>query len=43
MQRKTRHRRPARARLGLARGNDIVPIPGTKRQKYLDQNIARRK
>ena len=24
----------------LAQGNDIVPIPGTKRLKYLDQNIA---
>lgn len=24
----------------LARGDDIVPIPGTKRRKYLDENIA---
>jgi aryl-alcohol dehydrogenase-like predicted oxidoreductase len=24
----------------LARGNDIVPIPGTKRRKYLEQNAA---
>lgn len=24
----------------LARGEDIVPIPGTKRRKYLDQNIG---
>jgi aryl-alcohol dehydrogenase-like predicted oxidoreductase len=24
----------------LAQGNDIVPIPGTKRVKYLDQNLA---
>jgi aryl-alcohol dehydrogenase-like predicted oxidoreductase len=24
----------------LARGEDIVPIPGTKRRKYLDENIA---
>jgi aryl-alcohol dehydrogenase-like predicted oxidoreductase len=24
----------------LARGEDIVPIPGTKRRTYLDQNIA---
>ena len=24
----------------LARGEDIVPIPGTKRRKYLEQNIA---
>jgi aryl-alcohol dehydrogenase-like predicted oxidoreductase len=24
----------------LARGNDIVPIPGTKRMKYLDENLG---
>jgi aryl-alcohol dehydrogenase-like predicted oxidoreductase len=24
----------------LARGDDIVPIPGTKRAKYLDENLA---
>lgn len=24
----------------LAQGEDIIPIPGTKRQKYLDENIA---
>jgi aryl-alcohol dehydrogenase-like predicted oxidoreductase len=24
----------------LAQGNDIVPIPGTKRRKYLEQNLA---
>jgi aryl-alcohol dehydrogenase-like predicted oxidoreductase len=24
----------------LARGKDIVPIPGTKRRKYLDENIG---
>lgn len=24
----------------LARGNDIVPIPGTKRRKYLEENLA---
>jgi aryl-alcohol dehydrogenase-like predicted oxidoreductase len=24
----------------LAQGDDIVPIPGTKRQKYLEENIA---
>jgi aryl-alcohol dehydrogenase-like predicted oxidoreductase len=24
----------------LTRGKDIVPIPGTKRRKYLDQNVA---
>ncbi|MNC88558.1 hypothetical protein D3C83_43850 [compost metagenome] len=24
----------------LARGDDIVPIPGTKRRSYLEQNCA---
>ena len=24
----------------LAQGNDIIPIPGTKRQSYLEENIA---
>ena len=24
----------------LARGSDVVPIPGTKRQSYLEQNVA---
>ena len=24
----------------LAQGNDIVPIPGTKRRKYLQENIG---
>jgi aryl-alcohol dehydrogenase-like predicted oxidoreductase len=24
----------------LAQGNDIVPIPGTKRRSYLEENIA---
>jgi aryl-alcohol dehydrogenase-like predicted oxidoreductase len=24
----------------LAQGDDIVPIPGTKRRKYLDENAA---
>jgi aryl-alcohol dehydrogenase-like predicted oxidoreductase len=24
----------------LAQGNDVVPIPGTKRVKYLEENIA---
>ena len=24
----------------LARGRDIVPIPGTKRREYLEQNAA---
>jgi aryl-alcohol dehydrogenase-like predicted oxidoreductase len=23
----------------LAQGNDIVPIPGTKRRTYLDENV----
>ena len=24
----------------LAQGNDIVPIPGTKRRKYLQENVG---
>jgi aryl-alcohol dehydrogenase-like predicted oxidoreductase len=24
----------------LARGQDIVPIPGTKRRQYLEENVA---
>jgi aryl-alcohol dehydrogenase-like predicted oxidoreductase len=24
----------------LGRGEDVVPIPGTKRQKYLEENLA---
>jgi aryl-alcohol dehydrogenase-like predicted oxidoreductase len=24
----------------LAQGNDIVPIPGTKRRSYLEENVA---
>jgi aryl-alcohol dehydrogenase-like predicted oxidoreductase len=24
----------------LSKGNDIVPIPGTKRRTYLEQNVA---
>jgi aryl-alcohol dehydrogenase-like predicted oxidoreductase len=24
----------------LAQGNDIAPIPGTKRRKYLQENLA---
>jgi aryl-alcohol dehydrogenase-like predicted oxidoreductase len=24
----------------LAKGDDVVPIPGTKRQAYLEQNLA---
>ena len=33
---------PAQAALAwvLAQGNDIVPIPGTKRRSYLEENIA---
>jgi aryl-alcohol dehydrogenase-like predicted oxidoreductase len=23
----------------LSQGNDVVPIPGTKRRKYLDENL----
>ena len=33
---------PAQAALAwlLARGDDVVPIPGTKRRTYLDENVA---
>ena len=24
----------------LRKGNDIVPIPGTKRRRYLEENVA---
>ena len=24
----------------MAQGDDIVPIPGTKRRKYLEENVA---
>ena len=24
----------------LAQGNDVIPIPGTKRRKYLEENAA---
>ncbi len=36
-----KHCTPAQLALAwvLAQGNDIVPIPGTKRRKYLDENI----
>lgn len=27
-------------RVGLAPGDDLVPIPGTKRRTYLDQNAG---
>jgi aryl-alcohol dehydrogenase-like predicted oxidoreductase len=35
-------RTPAQIALAwvLSRGDDIVPIPGTKRRKYLDENAA---
>jgi aryl-alcohol dehydrogenase-like predicted oxidoreductase len=37
-----RHCRPAQLALAwvLAQGEDIVPIPGTKRRKYLEENVA---
>jgi aryl-alcohol dehydrogenase-like predicted oxidoreductase len=37
-----KHCTPAQLALAwvLARGNDIVPIPGTKRRKYLQENIG---
>jgi len=37
-----RHCTPAQLALGwvLAQGEDIVPIPGTKRRTYLDQNLG---
>jgi aryl-alcohol dehydrogenase-like predicted oxidoreductase len=36
------HATPAQVALAwvLAQGNDIVPIPGTKRRKYLEENVA---
>lgn len=38
----TKHCTPAQLALAwvLAQGDDIVPIPGTKHVKYLDQNVA---
>ena len=37
-----KHCLPAQLALAwvLAQGNDIIPIPGTKRRKYLEQNVA---
>ena len=37
-----KHCTPAQLALAwvLAQGDDIVPIPGTKRRKYLDENLA---
>ena len=26
--------------MGAAQGDDIVPIPGTKRRSYLEENVA---
>ena len=34
------HARPARPRLGAGPGDDIVPIPGTKRRRYLEENLG---
>ena len=31
---------PARPRLGAGPGDDIVPIPGTKRRSYLEENLG---
>jgi aryl-alcohol dehydrogenase-like predicted oxidoreductase len=37
-----KHCRPSQLALAwvLAQGDDIVPIPGTKRRKYLEENVA---
>jgi aryl-alcohol dehydrogenase-like predicted oxidoreductase len=32
--------KPAQLALALAKGLDVVPIPGTKRRAYLEENIA---
>jgi aryl-alcohol dehydrogenase-like predicted oxidoreductase len=39
---KTKNCKPAQLALAwvLAQGDDIVPIPGTKRRKYLEENVA---
>ncbi len=38
-----RSRRPARGQIALAwllaKGDDIVPIPGTKRRSFLEENV----
>ena len=35
------HAGAARAGVGaVAQGDDVVPIPGTKRRKYLEENVA---
>jgi aryl-alcohol dehydrogenase-like predicted oxidoreductase len=38
----TRHAKPGQVALAwlLSRGDDIVPIPGTKRRTYLEENVA---
>jgi aryl-alcohol dehydrogenase-like predicted oxidoreductase len=38
---KEKHCKPSQLALAwvLAQGNDIVPIPGTKRRKYLEENV----
>lgn len=37
-----KHAKPGQIALAwlLPKGNDIVPIPGTKRRKYLEENVA---
>jgi aryl-alcohol dehydrogenase-like predicted oxidoreductase len=39
---KEKHFKPSQLALAwvLTQGNDIVPIPGTKRRKYLEENVA---
>jgi aryl-alcohol dehydrogenase-like predicted oxidoreductase len=39
---KTKNSTPAQLALGwvLAQGNDIIPIPGTKKRKYLEENAG---
>ncbi len=39
---KQKHCTPSQLALAwvLAQGDDIVPIPGTKRRKYLEDNVA---
>jgi aryl-alcohol dehydrogenase-like predicted oxidoreductase len=39
---KSRNATPAQIAIAwvLSRGNDVIPIPGTKKLKYLEQNVA---
>jgi aryl-alcohol dehydrogenase-like predicted oxidoreductase len=39
---RNKHCTPAQLALAwvLAQGNDVVPIPGTKKRKYLQENIS---